>query len=62
MMTTEQPTREAVQFTGGNCREVLRFVGSPHWDNAEIHDTDQPVIDGTRVVAVGEWVVKPEAR
>lgn len=52
---------DALQFTGGNCRDVLRFSGSPHWDNIELHDTDNPVIrteEGERTMRSGDYLMK----
>lgn len=51
----------AEQYTGGNCRDILRFAGSHHWNNIELHDTDHPVVatcDGDSEVLPGDYVVK----
>lgn len=52
---------EAVQFTGRNCRECLRFIGSDGWDNLELHDTDHPTIytlEGVMTASPGDWIIK----
>ena len=51
---------EAVQFTGSNCIEILRFIGGP-WTNPDLHDTDQPVIhtlEGQMTASAGDWIIK----
>jgi hypothetical protein len=51
---------EAIQFTGTNCIEIIRFIGGP-WLNLELHETDLPVIrtlEGEMTASPGDWVIK----
>lgn len=51
---------EAVQFTGSNCIEIIKFIGGP-WENLELHNTDTPVIhtlEGEMTASAGDWVIK----
>jgi hypothetical protein len=51
---------EAVQFTGGNCIDIIRFIGGP-WTNLELHNSDQPVIrtlEGDMTASIGDYIIK----
>jgi hypothetical protein len=51
---------EAMQYTGRNCIECIRFMGGP-WENLELHNTDQPVIhtlEETLTASAGDWIIK----
>ena len=51
---------EAVQFTGSNCIEIIRFMGGP-WENPELHETDIPMIhtlEGDMLASSGDWIIK----
>lgn len=51
---------EAVQYTGNNALEVIRFMGGPS-GNLELHDTDLPAIhtlEGDMTASVGDWIIK----
>ena len=55
---------EAVQFTGNNCYDVLRFCGMGELLNAglmELKQTDCPAIktlEGTMTASPGDWIIK----
>lgn len=55
---------EAMQFTGSNCYDVLRFIGR---DNLlreglnELQQTDSPVIptlEGHMTASPGDWIIR----
>lgn len=51
---------EAVQFTGDNCIEIIRFMGGP-WTNLALHNTDSPVIhtlEGEMTASPGDWIIR----
>lgn len=48
---------QAMQFTGDNCQEILRFIGNPEWDNPMLHNTDLPYV-GDKVADPGDWIIK----
>lgn len=51
---------EAVQFTGSNCIECIRFMGGP-WQNIDLHETDTPCVntlEGTLHASPGDWIIK----
>lgn len=51
---------EALEFTGNNCTEIIRFMGGP-WTNPELHDTDRPVIhtlEGQLTASPGDWIIR----
>jgi hypothetical protein len=51
---------DAIQFTGTNCIECVRFMGGP-WRNLELHDTDRPYIEtleGDLVASPGDWIIR----
>ena len=54
---------EAVQFTGSNLFECLRFMGETEAvvNNLELHATDMPVIhtlEGKMVASPGDWIIR----
>ncbi len=54
---------EAVQFTGANLFECLRFMGEPEHvvNNIELKATDAPVIhtlEGMMTTSPGDWIIK----
>jgi hypothetical protein len=54
---------EAVQFTGNNLFECLRFMGTPEpvVDNPELHASDAPIIhtlEGQMSTSPGDWIIK----
>lgn len=54
---------EAVQFTGSNLFECLRFMGEPESivNNPELHATDCPVIltlEGAMQTRPGDWIIR----
>lgn len=52
---------EAIQFTGSNCRECLRFMREPAWDNDMLHESDHPVIhtlEGSMETSPGDWIIR----
>ena len=54
--------KQAIQFTGDNCFEVLRFMGreSDIWE-AELQQSDCPTIhtlEGDMNTSPGDWIIK----
>ena len=54
---------EAIQFTGSNLFDCLRFMGVPEnvVNNPELHATDCPVIDtpeGCMTASPGDWIIR----
>jgi len=53
---------EALQFTGSNCFDVLRFMGrTEDIFAAELNQTDIPTIytlEGDMTCSVGDWIIK----
>lgn len=59
---TKHVVKEAIQFTGSNCFEVMRFMGreSDIWE-AELQQTDWPTIntlEGDLGTSPGDWIIK----
>lgn len=53
---------EAVQYTGNNCFEILKFMDRAKdiWE-AELNETDSPIIntlEGNLYVAKDDWIIK----
>jgi hypothetical protein len=54
---------EAVQFTGSNLFECLRFMGEPEHvvNNPELHATDAPIVrtlEGDMHTSPGDWIIR----
>jgi hypothetical protein len=54
---------EAVQFTGSNLFECLRFMREPEWvvGNLELKGTDRPIIhtlEGDMQTSPGDWIIR----
>lgn len=54
---------EAVQFTGSNLFECLRFMGEPESvvNNLELKATDRPIIhtlEGDMYTSPGDWIIR----
>lgn len=54
---------EAVQFTGSNLFECLRFMGESEdvVNNLELHATDRPIIhtpEGDMNTSPGDWIIR----
>lgn len=53
---------EAVQFTGSNCFDVLRFMGrTEDIFTADLNQSDIPIIhtlEGDMSCSVGDWIIK----
>jgi hypothetical protein len=60
---TKKPvTIDAIQFTGDNLFDCLRFMGEKQEiiDNLELHATDAPIIhtpEGTMSTSIGDWII-----
>lgn len=53
---------EAIQFTGNNCFEILKFMGRANniWE-ADLNPTDHPTIytlEGDMSTSPGDWIIK----
>lgn len=53
---------EAVQFTGSNCFDVLRFMGrTEDIYTADLNQSDIPIIytlEGDMTCSAGDWIIK----
>ena len=53
----------ALQFTGSNLFDCLRFMGYPEYivTNPELHATDCPIVhtlEGDMTTSPGDWIIK----